>query len=88
MKKHRLFLLRFLLALLCIGLRPAPASVPAAQSNPTAPDIQALDSFIAGELKAKGLVGLSVALMIDGKIVLAKGYGLSALDGSPATPET
>ena len=77
-----------MLTVLCIGLRPVPASIPESQDKPNAPDIPALDSFIAGELKAKGLVGLSVALMIDGQIVLAKGYGLSDLDGTPATPET
>jgi D-alanyl-D-alanine carboxypeptidase len=88
MEKHRFVLMGLLLAVLCIGLQPVLASVPDTQAKPAAPDIQALDSFIAGELKAKGLVGLSVALMIDGKIVLAKGYGLSALDGTPATPET
>ena len=88
MKKHKLLLSAVLVTLLCVGLQPVLAAVSENQTKPAAPDIQALDSFIAGELKAKGLVGLSVALMIDGKIVLAKGYGLSALDGSPATPET
>jgi len=29
-----------------------------------------------------------VAIMIDGKVALAKGYGLSALDGAAVTPET
>jgi len=86
--KRRFLLLSLLLTILCAGIQPIPASVSGNQTKPAAPDIQALDSFIAGELKAKGLVGLSVALMIDGKTVLAKGYGLSALDGTPATPET
>ena len=86
--KRRFLLLGLLLTILCAGIQPVPAAVSGNQTKPAAPDIQALDSFIAGELKAKGLVGLSVALMIDGKIVLAKGYGLSALDGTPATPET
>ncbi|MBP1767817.1 MAG: beta-lactamase, partial [Candidatus Aminicenantes bacterium] len=88
MNKHRILILGVLLTVLCAGLQPVAAAVPQAQTKAAAPDIQALDGFIAGELKAKGLVGLSVALMIDGKIVLAKGYGLSALDGTPASPET
>src|SRR4030065_2490160 len=75
-------------AVVLVGIQLVLASVPESQSKPVTPDIQALDSYINGELKAKGLVGLSVALMIDGTVVLAKGYGLSALDGSPATPET
>jgi len=81
MIKHRLLLCGVFLAVLWIAHQPVQAAIPEGQTKPAAPDIQALDSFIAGELKANGLVGLSVALMIDGKIVLAKGYGLSALDG-------
>lgn len=89
MNKSRLFYLAVLLTVLCVGLRQVPASVPEGQAKPITADIQALDSFVAGELKAKGLVGLSVALMIDGKPVLAKGYGRSALDsGAAVTPET
>jgi D-alanyl-D-alanine carboxypeptidase len=87
MKKSRFFLGIFLVVL-CISLQPVQASLSDSQAKPAAPDIQALDSFIAGEVKAKGLVGLSVALMADGKIVLAKGYGLSALDGTAVTPKT
>jgi CubicO group peptidase (beta-lactamase class C family) len=89
MKKFQFLLSAVLLTVLCAGLQPALASNPESQSKPIAPDIQALDSYIDGELKAKGLVGLSVALMIDGKVVLAKGYGRSALDsGTAVTPET
>jgi D-alanyl-D-alanine carboxypeptidase len=89
MNKSRLYYLSVLLTVLCVGFPCVQASVPEVQAKPAAPDIQALDSFVAGELKAKGLVGLSVALIIDGKLVLAKGYGRSALDdGAAVTPET
>ncbi len=89
MNKPRLFYLAVLLTFLSAGLQQVPASAPYLQAKLAAPDIQALDSFVAGELKAKELVGLSVALMIDGKVVLAKGYGQSSLDsGAAVTPET
>jgi len=89
MNKSRLCYLAVLLTILCVGFQQAPAAVPDGRTKPAAPDIQALDTFIAGELKAKGLVGLSVAIMIDGKIVLAKGYGRIALDsGADVAPET
>jgi CubicO group peptidase (beta-lactamase class C family) len=89
MNRSRLYLLAVAAVIIWTGLQPVLASVPDGQITPAAPDIQALDSFVAGELKAKGLVGLSVALMIDGKVVLAKGYGRSALDsGAAVTPET
>jgi D-alanyl-D-alanine carboxypeptidase len=89
MNRFRLHLLVVGLAIIWAGLQQVPASVPGSQAKPAAPNIQALDSLVDSELKAKGLVGLSVALMIDGKVVLAKGYGRSALDsGAAVTPET
>jgi len=88
MKKFRSFIWVIFPALLHLAPQPILAAFPHNQSRTASPDIQALDAFVASELKAKGLVGLSVALLIDGKIVLAKGYGLSGLDGTPATPET
>ena len=88
MKKHGLFLLSLLLILLWTGLQPVPASALGSQDRPVAPDILSLDKFVSEELRAKSLVGLSVAIMVDGQVALAKGYGLSALDGPSATPET
>jgi CubicO group peptidase (beta-lactamase class C family) len=87
MKKHRLFPL-IILTVLTLGLQPFQPAVSASQAKPATPDIPALDSYVTGELKAKGLVGLSVAIMIDGKMALAKGYGLSALGGATPNPET
>jgi D-alanyl-D-alanine carboxypeptidase len=88
MKKCRFLHSRVFLAVFWIALQPVLAALPDGQSKPATPDIQALDSLVAGELKAKGLIGLSVALMTDGKVILAKGYGLSGLDGTAVTPET
>lgn len=52
-------------------------------------DIEELDQFIANEMQEKKLVGLSVAVVRDGKTVLAKGYGKTALrSGKPVTTET
>ena len=90
MKPSRVAILIGLLIALGLGahsLAQAPAPQPFAKSA-SALDIQALDKFIATELKSRELVGLSAALMIDGKIVLAKGYGQSVLGGAPATAET
>ncbi|HVP90143.1 MAG TPA: serine hydrolase domain-containing protein [Terriglobales bacterium] len=88
MKKLRaLILIGLLIAFSTAGLM---AQAPAAQApaKPAVPDIQALDRYIASELEARGLVGLSAAVMIDGKIVLAKGYGRAAVGGATATAET
>src|SRR5262245_13417611 len=45
-------------------------------------NLQAVDAYIASYVKEKGLVGLSVAMMRDGEIVFAKGYGLRNLENS------
>ncbi len=41
-------------------------------------DAGKIDSYVAGQVKAKGFVGLSLAVVRDGAIVLAKGYGLAS----------
>ena len=67
----------------CGGALPPPAS------PPLTADPAALDRHLAREVEARRLVGLSVAIMRDGKIVLAKGYGKRSLEtGRPVEPET
>jgi CubicO group peptidase (beta-lactamase class C family) len=56
---------------------------------PTTFDLAAVDAYIAGQVKAKGFVGLSVAIMRDGKIVFAKGYGRRSIEKNlPVEPDT
>jgi D-alanyl-D-alanine carboxypeptidase len=58
---------------------PAPAPIKVAQ----------IDSTIRHTVAAKHLVGLSVGIAQDGKIVFARGYGLRALGGRDSvSPET
>jgi CubicO group peptidase (beta-lactamase class C family) len=82
-----------LLFILILGL-VVVAQASTVQQTPVKPtasliDIRALDTYISEQLKTRGLVGLSVALMQDGKIILAKGYGQASLkSGAAATPET
>jgi D-alanyl-D-alanine carboxypeptidase len=42
-------------------------------------DLKAIDDYVAAEVKTKSIVGLSLAIVRDGKIVHAKGYGKSSL---------
>ncbi len=52
-------------------------------------DVDEIDKFIANEMHTKRLIGLSVAVVKDGKTILAKGYGTTALqNGKPVTTET
>jgi CubicO group peptidase (beta-lactamase class C family) len=59
---------------------PAPSSAASAarSTSPTLPaafDVAAIDAYLAGQVAARGFVGLSVAIVRDGSIVLEKGYG-------------
>ena len=48
-----------------------------------------VDEFIAAEMKRQNVPGLSLAVIKDGKIVKAQGYGLADIKGKvPATPQT
>ncbi len=62
----------------------APAAPDPAGEAPRTFDPDAVDRWLAHEVKEKGLVGLSVAVARDGKIVLAKGYGKIAVGGDAA----
>ena len=52
-------------------------------------DAQAVDALVDAEVKARGLVGITLAVARDGKIVLSRGFGLASLaDRRPVTEET
>jgi CubicO group peptidase (beta-lactamase class C family) len=56
-----------------------------AQGDPTA----RVDAFVAAEMKRQHIPGVSVAVVRDGTIVLAKGYGLANVEHQvPVKPET
>src|SRR5579863_323241 len=50
-----------------------------AQSGPPAD----LDAYVARDMKAFDVPGIAIAILKDGKVVLAKGYGVKKL-GEPA----
>jgi CubicO group peptidase (beta-lactamase class C family) len=43
-------------------------------------DLRAIDSFVAATLREKNLPGISLAIVKDGQVVLAKAYGLRSLE--------
>jgi D-alanyl-D-alanine carboxypeptidase len=50
---------------------------------------QTLDEYVAAQMQWEHIPGLSLAVMKDGKIILAKGYGFANVETkTPATPET
>jgi CubicO group peptidase (beta-lactamase class C family)/dienelactone hydrolase len=56
---------------------------------PRAFDPKAIDAYVAAQVRERGFPGLSLAIVRDGKIVLARGYGHRTLEeGEPVEPET
>jgi CubicO group peptidase (beta-lactamase class C family) len=80
-------------ALAACAAESAPAteqSAPPVAAISTAPlDVAAIDTMIQRVVAEKRLVGLSVGVMQNGKVVLAKGYGYRSLEPRlPVTPTT
>jgi CubicO group peptidase (beta-lactamase class C family) len=77
------------------AITPAAPSPPAASPPPAGPalparfDLPAIDAYLEAQVAARGYVGLSVAIVRDGAVVLEKAYGRARLaPDAPATPET
>ena len=81
----------------CLASAASPARVPSSSSRPepaespraadSAPD--AVDDVIRREMQKRHVTGLSLAVIRDGKIVKAKGYGLTREGGeAPVTTST
>ena len=52
-------------------------------------DTRAIDSFLSAQVQLANRVGLSIAIVKDGQVVLAKGYGKRSLeDRRPVEPDT
>jgi len=75
---------------LSMVLVPGPARAASAPAKlPVSFDLDAIDAFLSQEVQYKGRVGFSVAIVKDGRVVLAKGYGLRSLaEPSPVSNDT
>ena len=72
-----------LLVLLTVGLAsPGSDSMKPAKplQPPTTFDLKAIHAYVASQLPEKGFVGLSLAILRDGKIIFAKGYGNRSME--------
>lgn len=68
---------------------PAVASAPAGAPKPAQFEVAAIDAYVAAQVERKGYVGLSLAIVRDGEVVLARGYGKSSLEsGAPVGVDT
>ena len=69
------------------GCSPSRCSLRKSPPLPKKFDLKAIDAYVAGHL-AKGFVGLSLAIMKDGKSSLPKGYGKRSLVPAKAVEDT
>src|SRR4051812_34518765 len=76
--------------ILLIACLLSRAALPAEEAKaPETFDLKAIDSFLTRQVQRPGRVGMSVAIVKDGAIVLAKGYGKRSLaDGRPVETNT
>src|SRR4051812_25321478 len=82
-------------SLLCavLGAPIAPAQDKPGRAEPVAPATAAVpegvDSYVERLMARRHVPGASVAVVKDGKVVLARGYGLANVElGAPATEQT
>jgi CubicO group peptidase (beta-lactamase class C family) len=79
-----------IILLLATGIfaNSASAAAPAAKL-PDAFDVRAIDAFLAAQVREANRVGLSVVIVKDGQVALAKGYGKRSLeDARPVEADT
>ena len=67
----------------------ARAQAPKPAEPPKTFDLAAIDAYVADQVRDQGYAGLSLAIVRDGKVVLAKGYGKRLVEeGAPVEPDT
>src|SRR5437868_1629855 len=82
---------RFLIFPVVATLLAAQPSLSAAEAVkfPRSFDAKAIDAFLTTQAKQPDRVGFSVAIVKDGQVVLARGYGKRSLaDGRPVEADT
>jgi CubicO group peptidase (beta-lactamase class C family) len=78
-----------LILLLLTSAPVARGQSPKPGGPPKTFDLKAIDAYVAAQVREQGYPGLSLTILRDGKVVLARGYGRRSLpDGPPVEPET
>ena len=79
--------LRILIVALLIGIQLEPIHSQPVRSAETGPD--AVDRFVDAEMARKHVPGVALAVVRDGKVIKARGYGVADLEHNiPVTPQT
>jgi D-alanyl-D-alanine carboxypeptidase len=68
---------------------PEPAPTPTPKlAAPTKLDADAIDNWIAAELRAREVVGAQLAIYVEGKPLLVRNYGQASQAGEPVSDDT
>lgn len=85
--RHNSYLIRWIFLWLCLA--SVTISAQTKLSDESKGKTEKVDAFVRERMTSRHIPGLSLAVLRDGKIVLAKGYGLANLELSvPATEKT
>ncbi|AMV40804.1 serine hydrolase domain-containing protein [Planctomyces sp. SH-PL62] len=81
--------MRFMTAAILLGVAAAVAPAARAQDPAPPPSAAEIDAYIEKAMRDRHVPGLSAAVVRDGQVVLAKGYGLADVEQNvPATVDT
>ncbi len=74
---------------LVIGCAPEPTVTESTPATPSVPrpqrfEVDAIDAYVRAQVEKKGFVGLSLAVVRNGEVVLARGYGKRSLETGAA----
>lgn len=85
--RHISFLVRLTFLLVCLAAVMTPAQTKSTVESDAS--TAKVDAYVHEKMKAHNIPGLSLAIARDGKLILAKGYGMANLELSvPATEKT
>ena len=73
---------------LALALPSGTPSAAAATPTTDAPDLKRVDAFVGEAMRERGVPGAAIVVVHDGKIVHAKGFGVTDARGRPVTPQT
>src|SRR5215475_5821585 len=75
-------------AIIAACLAVSAVAAPPPVTHPTSFEVAAVDQYLAQRVQDEGALGLSVAIVRNGQVVMAKGYGKAAINGPLAGADT
>src|SRR5262245_30664611 len=77
-----------MLALLTLVLLLPAASIGAAPTRNSPPDVAAINAYVDGQMRELRIPGLALGIVQGDQIVHLQGFGMADPSGRPVTPQT